>query len=224
MYRFIIDWAEVIAPLIALPFVLYRKNIPAYLKPVKAYVIIALVLNTASTVIWKRIYLGLPELPEFLQSNNFIYNIRSIVSLLLFSWFFILLRQRFLHRVKAALPVLFIIVVLINFIFFEDFFNWNMFSNRLLATEAAILLFYCLQYFIFLTIEDRTASLKKQPGFWVVTGLTFYVAASFFIFLFYIYLTQEDWKFAVDIWDVHNIVYLFLGFCIALTFKQLNDR
>lgn len=224
MYRFIIDWAEVIAPLIALPFVLYRKNIPAYLKPVKAYVIIALLLNLVATMIWKRQYLGLPELPKYLQSNNFIYNIRSIASLLLFSRFFILLNQRFLHRVKAALPFLFAILVAANFVFFEDFFNYNMFSNRLLATEAAFLLFYCLQYFIYLTIEDRTTSLKKQPGIWIVTGLTFYVAASFFIFLFYIYLTQEDWKFAVDIWDVHNIVYLFLGFCIAITFKQLNDK
>ena len=224
LYRLFIDWAEVIGPLIALPFVLSRKKTPAYLKPVRIYVIIALVVNLLSTLIWKyKVKWGFTE-DDFLWSNNFLYNIRSVCSLVLFSMFFIRLKQRFLHRVKAALPWVFLVVAAVNFIFFEDFFNRNMFSNRLLATEAAILLFYCLQYYIFLTIEDRTTPLKKQPGFWIVTGLTFYVAASFFIFLFYMYLTQADLNFAVDIWDVHNIVYLFLFICIAITFRQLHVK
>ncbi len=224
IYRLFIDWAEVIGPLIALPFVLSRKNIPAYLKPVQTYVIIAFVVNLLSTLIWKyKVKWGIDE-TDFLWSNNFLYNIRSVASLVLLSLFFIRLRQRFLHRVKAALPWIFLLLAAVNFIFFEDFFNPKMFSNRLLAAEAAILLFYCLQYYIFLTLEDKTTPLKKQPGVWIVTGLTFYVAASFFIFLFYMYLTQADLNFAVDIWDVHNIVYLFLFICIAVTFKQYHVK
>ncbi|MGQ0737586.1 MAG: hypothetical protein ACT4OJ_00865 [Bacteroidota bacterium] len=224
MYRFIIDWAEVIAPLIALPFVLSRKTIPAYLKPVRIYVAAALILNVAATLIWKyKERWGFQE-GDFLWSNNFIYNIHSIVRLLLFSWFFILLKQRFLHRVKLIIPALFLVLAAINFIFFENFLDRTTFSNRLLATEAAILLFYCLQYFIFLNLEDRVTALSKQPGFWVVTGLTFYVAASFFIYLFYIYLTAEDLNFAVDIWDVHNIMYIFLCICIAVNFKLKNVK
>lgn len=223
-YRLIIDWAEVIAPLIALPFVVTRKPLPDYLKPVRIYVFLALILNLLSTLIWKyKVKMGIQE-GDFLWSNNFIYNFRSIVSLWLLSRFFILLKQRFLHRVKAVLPFAFLVLAAVNFIFFEDFFNRNMFSNRLLATEAAILLFYCLQFYIYLTVEDRSTSLKKEPGFWIVTGLSFYVAASFFIFLFYMYLTQEDLDFAVDIWDVHNIVYLFFFLCIAITFKQHRDK
>lgn len=220
MYRLLIDWAEVIGPLLAIPFVILAKNIPAYLKPVRAYVILAFFINLLATLIWKyKIKMGFQE-GDFFWSNNFLYNIRSLVSFYCFSRFFILLQQRFLHRVKALLPALFFLLAAVNFIFFEDFFNRNMFSNRLLATEAAFLLFYCLQYYIYLTVEDRTTPLHRQPGFWIVTGLTFYVAASFFIFLFYMYLTQEDLNFAVDIWDVHNIVYLFLFTCIAITFKQ----
>ncbi len=197
---------------------------PSYLQPVKIYVIIALIVNLLSTLIWKyKVKWGIAE-DDFLWSNNFLYNIRSVCSLVLFSLFFIRLQQRFLHRVKAVLPWVFLVLAAVNFIFFEDFFNRNMFSNRLLATEAAILLFYCLQYYIFLTLEDKTTPLKKQPGIWIVTGLTFYVAASFFIFLFYMYLTQADLNFAVDIWDFHNIVYLFLFIGIAVTFKQYHVK
>ena len=187
------------------------------------YVWIAFVLNIGAIVIWYRNRLGLTDLPQFLRSNNFLYNIHSVIRLLLFSWFFILLNQRFMHRVKAVLPFLFILLLLINFIFFEDFFNYAMLSSRLLATEAAILLFYCLQYYIYLTIDDKGTALEKQPGFWVVTGLSIYVAANFFIFLFYTYLLKQKLKvFAVNIWDVHNIVFIVLCICIAINFRKKN--
>ena len=221
MLQQILDWSEVWALLIPLAFILNRKNPPVYLKPVRLYVWIALLLNIGATIIWYRNRLGLTGLPEFLQSNNFLYNIHSVIRLLLFSWFFILLNQRFMHRVKAVLPFLFILLLIINFVFFEDFFNYAMLSSRLLATEAAILLFYCLQYYIYLTIDDKGTSLKKQPGFWVVTGLSIYVAVNFFIFLFYTYLLKQNLiVFAVNIWDVHNIVFILLCICIAINFSK----
>jgi hypothetical protein len=223
MYHLIIDWAEAWAPLIPLFFILRGKNRTPWLKPVRIYIWIALLLNIATTLLWKyKVIWGIKP-DDFLWSNNFLYNIHSIIRLLIFSWFFILLKQRFMHRVKAILPLLFLILAVVNFIFFEDFFNRQMLSSRLLATEAAILLFYCLQYYIFLMLEERTAPLVKQPGFWIVTGLTFYVATSFFIFLFYTNLVNEDWKFAVDIWDVHNIVFIILCLSIARQFYQNNE-
>ena len=131
MLQQILDWSEVWALFIPLAFMLTRKNPPAYLKPVRLYVWIALVLNTVANAIWYRNYIGLTDLPDFLQSNNFLYNIHSVIRLLLFIWFFILLNQRFMHRVKAILPFLFILLLLINFVFFEDFFNYAMLSSRL---------------------------------------------------------------------------------------------
>ena len=224
MYRIIIDWAEVWPLLIPLPFLLRARNIPSYLVPVRIYVWVALLINTVATLIWKRLELHLGEFPHFWKSNNWLYNLHSVIRMMLFSWFFIRLNQRFLHRVKAALPLIFLAFVTVNFIFFENFLDFNSFSNRLLAIEAAFLLFYCLQYFIYLTIEDRTVKLSAQPGFWVVLGLTFFVAASFFIYLFYIYLTQQDLDFAVDIWDVHNFVFIFLCICIAIAFRKKHDE
>lgn len=220
MYRQLIDWAEVWPLLIPLPFLLRAGKLPPYMVPVRIYVWVALVINLAATVIWKRFDLGLGELPRFWRSNNWLYNLHSVIRLLLFSWFFIRLDQRFLHRVKAALPWLFLAFVAVNFTLFENFFNYLSFSNRLLATEAACLLFLCLQFYIFLVIDEHTVKLNRQPGFWVVTGLTFFVALCFFIFLFYSYLTQEDMNFAVDIWDVHNFVFIFQCICIAIAFRQ----
>ncbi len=221
--RIIFDWSEVWALLIPLVVMWRYKRPEAFLKPVRFYVVIALVINLASTLIWYRKKLGI-NLPDWLDSNSALYNAGSVARLIFFSWFFILLDQRFMHRLKKIIPFLFMAGVLINFIFFEDFYTHGIFSSRLLATEAALLLFYCLQYYIFLMIEDRETPLPRQPGFWIVTGLTFYVAISFFIFLFYSYLADEDLKFAIDIWDVHNVAYIFLCICLAINLYRKNEE
>lgn len=220
------DWMEVWALLlIPLPFVLKRKNIPSYLKPVKLYVFAALLLNIITLLIWKRLKLekiGI-DISGWPESNNFVYNIHSIVRFLLFSWFFILLRQHFMHRVKIVLPFIFIAFVIVNFTVFERFYSYEMFSSLLLATEAVLLLFYCLQYFIFLTLEDRNTSLNKQPGFWIVAGLSIYVAVSFLVFLFFNYLVEHDRDFAIHLFDVHNVAFLILCISIARAFYEKTD-
>jgi len=220
MYKEITDWSEVWALLIPFFVLLKGRNKAAYLKPVRIYVILALIINIGAISIQKfKITWGF-EWGDFFYSNNFLYNIHSVAKLLLFSWFFILLDQRFMQKIKLLIPFGFILFVIINFSFYENFFNRYNLSSRLLATEAALLLFYCLQYYIFLMIDDKETALTKQRGFLIVTGLTFYVAASFFIFLFYDYLVAHDEAFSIDIWDVHNVVYIILCICIAITLNK----
>ncbi len=220
----ILDWSEVWALLIPLAILIQKKTFPKWLKPVRHYVLVALFINLAINLIWKfKIAWGIPE-GTFFYSNNFLYNIHSVVRLLLFSWFFILLDQLFMHRLKKLVPFLFLLFVIINFSFFENFFNYWTFSSRLLATEAAVLLFYCLQYFIFLLVEERDTPLARQPGFWVVSGLSVYVAVNFFIFLFYSILLKQNLElFAINIWNVHNIVYIILCVAIAKEFRQQHE-
>lgn len=224
MYKEITDWSEVWALLIPFFFLFRKRRAPSYLLPVKIYVVLALLINIGAISIQKfKISWGY-ELGDFWYSNNFLYNIHSVVRLLLFSWFFIALNQRFMYKVKWFIPMGFCIFLLVNFIFFENFFNRYNLSGLLLATEAALLLFYCLQYYIYLMLDDKGIPFKKQPGVWVVTGLTFYVAASFFIFLFYDYLVLHDEFFAINVWDVHNFFYLALCICIAINLSRKHDQ
>lgn len=224
MYKEITDWSEVWALLIPLFFLFKKGEKPAYLKPVRIYVVLALIINIAAISIQKFKESWGFQLGDFFYSNNFLYNIHSVIRLLLFSWFFHLLNQRFMIRLKALIPFGFIAFVLINFIFLENFFNRYNLSSRLLATEAALLLFYCLQYYIYLMLEDKGLPFRRLPGIWVVIGLTFYVAASFFIFLFYDYLVKQDKYFAINVWDVHNFFYVSLCILIAITFAKKHDE
>lgn len=226
IFHTLLNWSEVWALLIPLTVLLWKKNKEEYLKPIRIYVGATLLLNTGIVLIseckgpW-----GLQQ-GDFFWNNNVFYNIGSILRLLLFAWFFNLLKQRFMHRLKMIIPFAFLLFVLINFVFYENFIPFGAFesfSSRLLATEAALLLFYCLQYFIFLMIEDKPAKLSFQPGVWVVTGLSIYISVSFFIFLFYSYLSKVTKDFAVNIWDVHNIVFIILCIFIAKQFYQENE-
>jgi hypothetical protein len=222
----IINWSEVWAILIPLIVLIWKRNNESYLRPVKIYIIAAFTLNLAIDVIAETKGSWGIDATNFFWNNNVFYNISSIVRLLLFSWFFILLNQRFMHRIKALIPFGFLIFVLINFIFFEKFIpqgDDESFSSRLLATEAALLLFYCLQYFIYLMLEDRGVTITKEKGFWVITGLTIYVATSFFIFLFYDYLSRVTRDFAVGIWDIHNIAFIIFCLCMAKQFYNKNE-
>jgi hypothetical protein len=99
-------------------------------------------------------------------------------------------------------------------VFFEDFFDYNYLSGNLLATEAYLLLVYCMLYYLTELRNDQDG-IFDTPHFWIVTGLGIYVVVNFFVFLFYLPMISKDIRLAVDIWNVHNLA--FIIFCLFLT-------
>ncbi len=213
VFQNIIIWLEVWALLIPIFVFLKKTSQPVYVQPVIFYLFIALFLNFVIILIWKREILGLNTV---FDNNNPVYNFHSIIRLIFFSVFFILLKQPFLSGVKLIIPFLFIFFVVINFIFFEDYFQTKI-SSRLHTVESGILLFYCLQFYLF-RLKDEQASFVKMPDFWVVTGLSIFVVISFPIYLFYDRLLNEELKFVIDIWEVQKAAFLIFCLFIAKAF------
>jgi hypothetical protein len=220
-YALLLDWSEAWAP--SIPIVVWlryrlqpqRSEQPRYLAPVVIYIWFAFAADLLIDLIWK-LRLTIP--PPW-NSNNWLYNLHSLVRLFLFSWFFIGLEQPFLSRLKRWIPVLFGLYAAIDFGFFEHFFDYNNLSSRLLALEAGLLLFYCLQYYFYKVKEDEEMA-GHQPDFWVVTGLGVYVAINFFIFLLYKELSVYYTRFAVDIWNIHNVSFILLQLFLARALIQ----
>ena len=102
----------------------------------------------------------------------------------------------------------------------ENFFRQDTFSSRLMATEAGILLFYCLQYYLFKLQEESTTT-KRSGDFWMVTGLSIYVVFNFPFFLLYTSLKVKD---QVNWWNIHNISYIILCIFIAKAFYVSRSR
>ncbi len=206
----ILDWSEVWALLIPVFVLLIKRKQPVILKPVVWYVCLALVINLAIDIIgdYKEF------LPDWLQSNNPLYNMHSLVRFICFSLFFILLPQQAFNKVRKWLIVLSVIFIIINFSFIDNFFNYNSFSGNLLTVEAYLLLAYCMLYYLSVLRNDKNI-IFDGPDFWVTTGLSIYVAINFFVFLFYLPMITVSPTLAENIWNVHNIA--FIIFCIFLT-------
>jgi len=152
-------------------------------------------------------------LPNSNLTNNPFYNIHSVIRFGCFSFYFISIQKNSFAKLKRALGSLGILFLLINFIFFENFFNRDSFSGNLLTVEAYLLLVYCMLYYLAELKEDD--NLFDGPHFWVVTGLAIYLVTNFFVFLFYAPMLSVDVTLAINIWNVHNIA--FIIFCVFIT-------
>ncbi|HEY8898684.1 MAG TPA: hypothetical protein VIM79_27835 [Niastella sp.] len=210
------DWSEVWSLLIPAAILLLYRHQPPVNKPVYSYIITALIINITVNLIWKF------RLIEYNGQvyNGFLYNVHAIVRFLLFDLYFRKLRIAHFYKIRHSLRPLFIAFVVINFTFYEKFYDYHTpFSSRLLSVEALGLLFLCMQFYISrLSMEEETNI--KQPEVWIVTGLSIYVTINFFIFLLYDKLSQQSARFAVDLWNVHNISYIILNLFIAKAFYE----
>jgi hypothetical protein len=121
MLRIFFDWSEVWSLLIPLTILVVKKKKYAdYLKPVIAYIIITLFIFLAANIIWK--HKNDWHLPQWLHSNNYLYNTHAILQFFLFGLFFIRLNQPFAILLKKLFFVVFILFALINFIFLDIVF------------------------------------------------------------------------------------------------------
>ena len=177
----VLDWSEVWALLIPLVVLLFKRGRPNFLKPVVIYVWLALAINIIiDLIVFYKAYF-----PDWLQSNNPFYNIHAVVRFACFSIFFIQLPHTSFNRFKRILALLGVLFIIINFSFFDNFFNPDYFSGNLLTVESYLLLIYCMQYYLS-ELRSDSKSIFGGADFWVVTGLGIYVVINFFVFLFYL--------------------------------------
>ena len=209
----IFNWSEVWALLIPLFFLMFRNKQPALITPVVVYLCLAFLLNLFGDIIadFKRPY----HFPVWLQSNNPIYNLHSVVRFACFSYFFITLPQPQFKTLKKIIAGVFILYFIIDFTFFENFFYPNHLSGNILSAEAYLLLIYGMLYYLSVLNDEDDDTAFKGPVFWIVTGLSIYVVINFFVFLFYVPMITQNLVLALDIWNVHNAAYIILCLFIA---------
>lgn len=206
----VLDWSEVWALLVPLALLLKYKRQSQYLTPVIIYLALGLFINILIDIG----YLFKEFVKGWLQPNNYLYNIHSIIRFACFTQFFISLNHPYGSLIKRIVPWVYGLMV-VNFVFIESFVRENSFSSNLLSAEAGLLLFYCLQYYLYKLNEDNY-DLKKQQDFWIVTGLSIYVVFNFPYFLFYSYLLETDHvNFVKQMWYYHNITFIILCIFIA---------
>ena len=208
--RRILNWSEVWAAAIPVSILLFRRTENRSLRPVIIYIWLAFLINIAIDAIMAiNMYFKYG-----MFSNNFLYNVQSVVRFACFSLYFFKLHPTSFVRTRKIIALTALGFLIINFLFFEKFINFYSFSDRLLTAEAYLLLVYCMLYYLTELKSDRD-DLFRTPHFWVVTGLCIYVVVNFYVFLFYMPMLDLDLDLAVNFWHVHNIA--FIIFCLFIT-------
>lgn len=210
MLQILLDWSEVWALVMPLTAYYFHRRQPNYFRAIILYLWGALIINLISDIIGDfKSYL-----PDWIQTNLILYAIHSLFRLVCFAYFFYLIRQSYFRRLRQILPVLYVLFVIANYIFLEDYLDQNHLSGNLFTIEAYFLLIYCLLYYL-AQLRDEIESFWDDQTFWIVTGLSIYVVVNFFIFLFYVPLIRENFALAEKMWSVHNIAYILL--CLFIT-------
>ncbi len=200
----ILDFSEVWATLIPMLILILKKSERGALFPVVIYFHIALIVNIVIDLAGFKLY----------NNNNFVYNILSIVRLYYFIWFFKMLKIPFNRVWHYLIIVGTAIFFIFNFIYLEPFKD---FSSRTFTVEGIVLIALCLLYFLRKMRSDEI-TYEFDACLFIVTGLAIYEVVSFPIFLFYKTLMDTTKDYAVNIWDIHNLVYIVFCFFIAKAF------
>src|SRR5688500_8810457 len=213
LFDTIINWSEVWALLIPLLFMFLFRSNEKELAPLKWYVVIALLLNTVSTVS----YIYNEQMPAFLKNNNIFYNLHSLARVLFFSWYIYLItpkQHKYLNRMVIAVYLIFVVV---NFLLFE---NPLYISTKMFAAESIVLLFLGIS-FMLRSIQDETVTnWTSQPSFIVCVAIVLYEAITFFIFLFILPLAEKDPDFGLLMLKVYKIAFVIFCILLAISFRN----
>jgi hypothetical protein len=211
----IISSSEVLALLIPLIVIIRYKPNGFGIGYLKLYVITAFIVNLAATVL----YLFHHSLPGWLQNNNILYNIHSVLRVLFFSLYIIKVRSSRLLWIKKMILAAYLIFCIYNFILLESPF---LLSSNIFSVESIALLIICLSYLLSAIQDESQTNWLKHPSFLICTGICLYEAITFFIFLFFYPLYKKDLAFSLATMRIYAITFVIL--CSLLAFALYRSR
>jgi hypothetical protein len=208
-FQQILNWSEVWATLIPLVVALFVKSNNIYLRPLFFYLCFALIAYLCIDLAYVNL----------IKNNNTIYNGLSILRLFFFIGYFALLNVPSNKKIRR---LIFVVVILMEvFVILEA--GFKNFNSLIFGLEAIILIIYGLLYF-FKTSHSEELDDSSGSTLLVITGLLIYESCCFFIFLFYSDLAVKDVLFAVNLWNVHNVVYIVMCLYFSKAFLEFGKH
>jgi hypothetical protein len=211
----IIAWSEVWALLIPLAIIIAFKPGGAYTWILITYVVLAFLLNVTITISAQFNHL----MPSWLKNNNILYNIHSVLRVIMFTLYIVNVRLAKWKTIFYGLLALYLAFVIINFSLLSTPFLLN---TRLFSVESVVLLVVCLAYFFHSIQDESETNWLRHPSFLVCAAIIIYEGITFFIFLFFYPLHTKDPEFAVATMTIYAIT--FVIFCILLAMALYKSR
>jgi hypothetical protein len=209
-------WA-LIFPIIA---ILMQPKQPKFMYPILIYIGMSLWFN----LLIEMVDLFYDDLSPSHRTNTIFYNGQSLGRFFCFVAFFFSIKHRPFRKLQKILLATFLFFFFFYFGFIDSFFNPKYISSDLMTGEAFFLLAYCMLYYLTI-LREEPQSFWARKDFWVVTGLCFFSAINFFLFLFYLPLLNESINNAIDIWRIFSVAFIiFMLFLTKAIYVPASDK
>jgi hypothetical protein len=233
-FKEILIWAELWVLMFPIFAILKYPKQPRFMYPVIVFIFVTLWFNglihmvgiffDSSLISYQNLLKVFKKLPGFNsfytqltpshKTNTIFYNSLSLTRFICFVVFFFSLKNVTLKKFYYWIVGIFSMIFFLYFSFIDSFFNPRHISSDLMTGEAFFLLCFCLLYYLSI-LREEPQSFWARKDFWVVTGISFFSAINFFLFLFYLPLLEESVKNAINIWRIYDIA--FIVFILFLT-------
>jgi hypothetical protein len=149
-------------------------------------------------------------------NNLFYMNLSNVVELYLITYlFYLILTNSFLRIFIKISFLLFTIIVIITFTYFQ---NFNEYANNIKLIESGFFIIFASTY-IYNQVKRET-NLVSDPFVWFSVGILMYFVSTFLLYSSFQYLMKLDKTLAYKIWMIHNMFLYFLFIIIAITFHK----
>jgi len=150
------------------------------------------------------------------HGNNLpFFHLHIVLEFSLLWWIF---RQKLTYYLNGLIMpmmlLLFILIMAFSLLLWQGLFEY---PTILRSTEALLVTFFCLCYYLMELKRVEEASLLHKFMFWMSTGFLLFFVSNLLITVFGNWLIQDDFKPGWDaIWSVHNTLNVLLYFALTI--------
>lgn len=181
----------------------YRyKRYPPELKTITVYLLVALVTQILSFLLW------------YQKKNNLpILHVYTVLEFLILLTFYYRLLKGFLHRVIfIVLAIVFPLFSILNSIFIEHIFTFNSYSRSI---EALIFIFLSVSWFVKAVSINPAYTGQYRAFHYIVAGFLIYFSGSLLLFSFGGSIDKLSLPFRLNVWTLNTTLAVLLYSLIA---------
>jgi len=166
-------WDYIVPGSVIFPVLVYiirYRQMPRFATWIFVYLVVSQMLNIIAIILGNN---GI--------TNLWLFHLETLVSTVLLMQFFgLIIRNRSVRMITIISLVAFPLFCIVNILFFE---KWNQFNSNTRTAESFLLLPLSVFYWWRANDEDSDQSWGSIATNWIVTGIIFYFAGTFILFL-----------------------------------------
>ena len=204
----VVSWISNLTALIIACLYCYRPDRPAYLRIFPVYLFVSFGIEFFADK-FLRTFLPFTIHDDNSHIADVLYNIFTVFETAVFAYFlYQVIRSPFMKKITLLLLSLFLLyftsTTLLNGPYYHNY--------KAVALESIVILIPCLTFFRELFTRREPLDLLKEPSFWMITGIFFYLATIFPLFITMPWLRSHGLK------NVAHGLYSINDFAVSVTY------